>query len=285
MKHVSPPTIIDTAPALLYRGNVMHQRMRPVGHRFDYEVFSLLVDLDRLAEADALSPLFSVNGFNLLSFCEKDHIRGTDETGLRAHIEALLRDAGLAEAPARILLACYPRVLGKVFNPLSVFYAYDATNTLTALVYQVRNTFGEDHTYVCPVEAGEMSPAGIRQARKKFFHVSPFLDMELTYHFRMSYPGETLKWRILETNADGPLLAATYSAKAKALSTGEILRNVMRIPMLTWKILGGIHYEALRLWLKGVTFFRKPEPPARVSYPGAASGREPDHAPVGGTDA
>ncbi|TDH36074.1 DUF1365 domain-containing protein [Pseudohoeflea suaedae] len=285
MKHVSPPTAVDMAPALLYRGTVMHQRMRPVGHRFDYEVFSLLIDLDRLPEADALSPLFSVNGFNLLSFCETDHVRGSDADGLRAHVDTLLKDAGMTEAPARILLACYPRVLGKVFNPLSVFYAYDAAGGLTALVYQVRNTFGEDHTYVCPVEAGDMSPAGIRQERKKLFHVSPFLDMELTYHFRMSFPGETLKWRILETDADGPLLAATYAAKAKPLSTAEILRNVMRIPMLTWKILGGIHYEALRLWLKGVTFFSKPEPPARVSYPGAGAGNKTGHALSSGEDA
>ncbi len=285
MRHVPPPAITDLAPALLYYGNVMHQRMRPVGHRFDYKVFSLLIDLDRMDEADALSRLFSVNRFNLLSFHESDHLRGSDARDLRSHVDTLLRDAGLARKPARILLACYPRVLDRVFNPLSVFYAYDAAGVLTALVYQVRNTFGEDHTYVCPVEPGERSPAGIRQERRKKFHVSPFLGMELSYHFRMAPPGETLKWRILETDADGPLLAATYSAEAQSLDTRAILRNVARIPMLTWKIVGGIHFEALRLWLKGVTFFKKPEPPARISYPGAADGKEAASAPAGGRDA
>ena len=285
MKHTPPPGIVDLAPAVLYSGNVMHQRMRPVGHRFDYTVFSLLIDLDRLDEADRLSPLFSVNGFNLLSFHESDHLRGSDAKNLRAHADLLLARAGLAERPARILLACYPRVLGRVFNPLSVFYAYDAAGGVIALIYQVRNTFGEDHTYVCPVEPGERSPAGIRQERRKKFHVSPFLDMELTYHFRMPPPGETLKWRILETDDEGPLLAATYSAKAGALSTGAILRNVARIPMLTWKILAGIHFEALRLWLKGVGFISKPEPPARISYPDATAGKQSGHAPAGGKDA
>jgi uncharacterized protein len=248
---------------------VMHQRMRPVGHRFDYKVFSLLVDLDRLEEAGRLSPLFSINGFNLLSFHESDHIRGSNSERLRDHVDTLLAEAGLGRNPARILLACYPRVLGRVFNPLSVFYAYDEAGVLVALVYQVRNTFGEDHTYVCPVEPGERSQAGIRQERRKIFHVSPFLGMELSYHFRMVPPGETLKWRILETDADGPLLAATYSAEAQSLDTRAILRNVARIPMLTWKIVGGIHFEAFRLWLKGVTYFSKPDAPARVSYPGA----------------
>jgi uncharacterized protein len=269
MKHVPPPGIADIAPALLYYGNVMHQRMRPVGHRFDYKVFSLLVDLDRLEEAGRLSPLFSINGFNLLSFHESDHIRGSNSERLRDHVDTLLAEAGLGRNPARILLACYPRVLGRVFNPLSVFYAYDEAGVLVALVYQVRNTFGEDHTYVCPVEPGERSQAGIRQERRKIFHVSPFLGMELSYHFRMVPPGETLKWRILETDADGPLLAATYSAEAQSLDTRAILRNVARIPMLTWKIVGGIHFEAFRLWLKGVTYFSKPDAPARVSYPGA----------------
>ena len=285
MKHAPPPGIVDLAPAVLYSGNVMHQRMRPVGHRFDYTVFSLLIDLDRLDEADRLSPLFSVNRFNLLSFYESDHIRGSDADNLRGHVDRLLARAGLAERPVRVLLACYPRVFGRVFNPLSVFYAYDAAGRVIALLYQVRNTFGEDHTYVCPVEPGERTPAGIRQERRKIFHVSPFLEMELTYHFRMPPPGETLKWRILETDAERPLLADTYSATANPLSNVAILRNVARIPMLTWKILAGIHFEALRLWLKGVGFIKKPEPPARVSYPGAAADRKTGHASAGGEDA
>jgi uncharacterized protein len=283
MKHVPPPPVARLEPALLYYGNVMHQRMRPVGHRFDYKVFSLMVDLDHLEEARKLSPLFSVNRFNLLSFHESDHIRGSRADNLRAHVDGLLAEAGLPRRPARILLACYPRVLGRVFNPLSVFYAYDAAGTLQALVYQVRNTFGEDHTYVCPVEESERSAAGIRQVRRKIFHVSPFLGMELSYHFRMAPPGETLKWRILETDADGPLLAATYSARAESLSTSSILRNVARIPMLTWKIVGAIHFEALRLWLKGVAYVEKPEPPARVSYKDGIA-RKGEKASAGGSD-
>lgn len=254
------------APASLYVGDVMHQRMKPVGHRFRYKVYSLLIDLDRLDEADRLSPLFSVNGANLLSFCEADHLRCAAETSLRGHIDTLLRDAGLEQPAARIELACYPRIFGQVFNPLSVYYAYAASEDLVALVYAVRNTFGEHHTYVCKVEPGEITPAGIRQSRSKLFYVSPFVEMETRYNFRMTVPGQQIKWRILETDPTGPLLSATYNGDRRPLSSATILACLLQIPFLTWKIVGGIHYEALKLWLKGVRYVPRPAPPPSASF-------------------
>lgn len=253
-------------PACLYAGDVMHQRMKPVGHRFRYRVYSLLVDLDRLDEADRLSPLFSVNGTNVVSFHEADHLRGSDQPSLRAHADALLAEAGLEQRAARIELACYPRIFGQVFNPLSVYYACDGAGEPLALVYEVRNTFGENHTYVCRIEAGEVTPAGIRQSRSKLFYVSPFVEMEARYNFRMNVPGEQLKWRILETDRTGPLLAATYNGNRRALTTGAILSCLLQIPLLTWKIVGGIHYEALKLWLKGMRYVPRPAPPPSASF-------------------
>lgn len=253
-------------PACLYAGDVMHQRMKPVGHRFRYRVYSLLIDLDRLDQADRLSPLFSVNGTNVVSFHEADHLRGSDQPSLRAHADALLAEAGLEQRAARIELACYPRIFGQVFNPLSVYYAYDGAGEPLALVYEVRNTFGENHTYVCRIEAGEVTPAGIRQSRSKLFYVSPFVEMEARYNFRMNVPGEQLKWRILETDRTGPLLAATYNGNRRALTTGAILSCLLQIPLLTWKIVGGIHYEALKLWLKGMRYVPRPAPPPSASF-------------------
>jgi hypothetical protein len=261
-----PDHTVEPSPACLYVGDVMHQRMKPVGHRFRYKVFSMLIDLDRLAEADGLSPLFSVNRRNVMSFYEADHLRGTSLTSLRAHINALLVDAGIDQPPARIELACYPRIFGRVFNPLSVYYAYDRNKQPLALVYEVRNTFGEHHTYVCKVEDGDMTPAGIRQSRSKIFYVSPFVEMEARYNFRMNLPGEQLKWRILETDESGPLLAATYNGSRRAMSTESILACLLQIPLLTWKIVGGIHYEALKLWLKGMRYVPRPAPPPSASF-------------------
>lgn len=251
--------------AALYVGGVMHQRLKPVSHRFHYTVFNLLIDLDRLNEASGLSRLFSVNRFNWASFYERDHMAGAHES-LRAYADDLLAGAGIDRRAARILLCCYPRILGRVFNPIAVYYAYDENDGLIAVIYEVRNTFGERHTYVCRVEADQISPAGLRQERDKRFYVSPFIAMNMRYHFRMLPPGGTIRWRILETDDDGPLLAATFAGRRQELTTANLANCLLRIPFQTWKIVGGIHFEALRLWLKGTRYIPRGQPPAAVSY-------------------
>jgi DUF1365 family protein len=250
--------------AVLFSGQVMHQRMKPVGHRFSYDVFSLMIDLDRLDEADGLSRCFSVNRGNLLSFHEKDHT-GSGDLSLRAYVDALLSKNGVTMRAARVLLVCYPRILGRVFNPLAVYYVYGGDGALSVMIYEVRNTFGERHTYVCPVSADDVSDAGIRQQCDKLLHVSPFIPMAMRYQFRMLPPGEEIRWRILETDADGPLLSATFSGIQVPLKTGKILRLVARIPHLTFKIVAGIHWEALKLWIKGVRYIPRPQAPEPTS--------------------
>jgi uncharacterized protein len=260
--------ISQNQPAVLYTGKVMHQRMKPFGHRFAYKVFSLFIDLDRLVEANLKSRLFSVDAANIASFHQADHI---DERispiadGIRSYVDKLFETAGM-QRPARVQLFAYPRVLGHVFNPIALYYAYDAANTLIGMIYEVRNTFGERHTYVCPVRQGELSVAGLRQSQDKHFHVSPFIDMKARYDFRLTPPGETLHFRILESDDFGPLLSATFAGTAKILSTKTLAIELMRIPFLGLKIVGGIHFEALRLWLKGAKFRRSPPPPSPASF-------------------
>ncbi len=245
------------AAACLYEGKVMHQRMRPFGHRFSYRVFSLLLDLDRLAEAGRLSRLFSVNRRNWMSFHEKDHL-DQGETGLAGAARDQFRAAGLATPVRRVLLVCYPRIFGHVFNPLSVYYGYDAAENLAGLIYEVSNTFGGRHRYVCPVGPDETGANGVRQQADKLFHVSPFIAMNMRYHFRMLPPGEEIRWRILETSPEGPLLSATFSGTALALTTPALLALFGRIPFLTVSILAGIHWEALKIWWKGAKFIPTP---------------------------
>jgi len=246
------------APAVLYSGAVMHHRMKPKVHRFSYKVFSVLLDLDRLKEASACSWLFSLNRFNLLSFHEKDHGK-RDGSSLRRHIEDLLAKKGVA-APARILLLAYPRLFGYGFNPLSVYYAFNGENRLEAIVYEVRNTFGGIHTYVEPVEPGQLTDGGIRQEQHKEFYVSPFLDMDQLYCFRMLPPGETVRVRILEKDRQGPILAATFSGDQKAFSTRTIVQECLRVPLLSFKVIGAIHWQAFKIWRKRVPFHPRPEP-------------------------
>jgi hypothetical protein len=246
----------------------MHARMKPVAHRFTYQVFSLLIDVGRLAEADRLSPVFSVSRWNLLSFSPKDH-GPRDGSSLQTHVETLLANSGVDIAGGRVLLFCYPRVLGFVFNPLSIYYCYDAQERLVALVYEVRNTFGESHSYVAPIGVSETVGDGVRQERDKLFYVSPFLDMTMRYHFRLQPPADTLKVRILESDAEGPILAATFSGQRSEMRTGALLKAFFAMPLLTFKIVGAIHYEALRLWLKGLRLKPRPAPPEAASYRGA----------------
>jgi DUF1365 family protein len=260
---VSVPTTLSAngavpgEAAVLYVGEVMHARLKPLQHRFVYKVANLLIDIDRLAEANTLSRFFSVGRFNLFSFHERDH--GARDGGLlRAHVDMLMAAAGLERAP-KVLLLCYPRVMGFVFNPISVYFALNGNGTATALIYEVRNTFGESHTYVVPVEPGQQSEAGLRQTRAKRFFVSPFMPMEQRYHFRVMPPGNGVRVRILETDTDGPTLSATFVGQKRGLTARAILGVFAAMPLYTLKIVAAIHWEAVKLWFKGAPYFTRGE--------------------------
>jgi uncharacterized protein len=244
--------------AALYFGEVMHARLKPMGHRFSYRVMSLLIDLDRLAEADRQSPLFGVNRAALYSFSEADHGM-RDGSSLRAYAQRCATAEGIDLSGGRVLLLCYPRLLGYTFNPLSVYFCYRAGGGLALLIYEVRNTFGDIHAYALAVKPGEISEAGVRQQQDKLFYVSPFVEMAMRYYFRVSPPGESVKLRILETDREGPLLSATFNGRRRALTTPALLRSFFALPLVTFKIVAAIHWEALRLWLKGARLVPRPD--------------------------
>lgn len=257
---VSPPD----APLTMYRGLVMHHRMRPKVHRFTYKVYAVLMDLDHQDQIGDMSPVLSHNRWNLFSVHDKDH-GPADGGALRPWANALFAQAGLATPPNRLMLLCYPRILGAVFNPLSVYYGYDENDQLIGIIYEVRNTFGERHAYVAKVENGQMTPAGLRQERDKLFFVSPLMDMAMRYSFNLKPPGETVTIRILENDAEGPILSATFHGDAVPVSTRSLFAEAIRVPFLTAKVVGAIHFEALRLWLKGIKLRERPPAPSRFS--------------------
>jgi DUF1365 family protein len=259
--------------ASLYFGEVMHARLKPVGHRFNYRVMSLLIDLDRLEEADRQSALFGVNRVALYSFNEADH-GDRDAAPLRAYARRRAAEQGVDLAGGRVLLLRYPRLLGYTFNPLSVYFCYHADGKLALVIYEVRNTFGDIHAYALPVKSGEMSDAGVRQEQDKLFYVSPFVEMAMRYRFRVQPPGDCVKLRILETDSEGPLLAATFNGQRRALNTLALLRSFFALPVVTVKIIAAIHWEALRLWLKGVR--PVPRPNAAIDS-GLAIGKGNDY--------
>lgn len=250
--------------ASLYFGKVMHARLKPKMHRFNYNIFSLVMDLDRYDEANKKSKLFSVNEAGLVSFHEKDH-GPRDGSSLRGYINQLLFDGGIPK-PHRISLWCNPRVFGYTFNPLSVYFCYNKNDEVIALVYQVNNTFGQTHSYVASVKSHDETDASIKNSAQKCFYVSPFLDMNMHYHFRIQPPDELLRIRILEHDESGPILSAAFSGSRKILNSKNLIFGIFKTLGLTWKITAGIHFEALILWFKGIKLRARPVPPEKPSY-------------------
>lgn len=238
---------IDTAGAI-YRGTVVHKRVRPRRHELRYSVFALLVDLDRMDELARGLRLFSHNRFNLLSFRDKD-FGAHDGTPPADFIRAKAVEMGISEPLARIRMLAYPRILGFAFNPLTVYFCDAADGRPLLVVYEVHNTFGEHHFYASDMT---LTDGVATHTIKKAFYVSPFNSYEGHYRFTIRPPAESVFTGIVLETADGPLLSAWFDATRRALSDGQLAKLMLAYPFMTAKVVAGIHWEALLLWLKGV---------------------------------
>lgn len=232
------------AGSALYTGWVMHRRRKPTHHRFKYGVFSLLLDLDEIPQLARRLRLFNWNGPGLFSFHDRDH---GDGRPLGAWLDAVLAEAGI-RADGRRQVLCYPRILGYVFNPLSVWFCHDRAGVLQGIVYEVHNTYGERHAYALPCPDGAMA----RQACDKAFYVSPFLSGDCRYRFRIVPPCARVSVAIEETEHGMPVLSASFRGIRRPLSDRTLLGVFFRYPLMTLKVIVAIHYEAARLILKGV---------------------------------
>ncbi|MGF9693831.1 DUF1365 domain-containing protein [Rhizobium sp. 0TCS1.26] len=237
----------------LYAGTVVHARQRPKRHSLRYRVFSMLIDLDDVENLDRSLKLFGYNRRGVFSFWDKDH--GSGETGaLRTWVEGHLRQVGIDKTDTRIRILCYPRMFGYVFNPLTIYFCEDPDGRLLALLYEVCNTFKERHTYIIP--AAGASDGAVRHSCAKAMYVSPFVPMDCTYDFDITPPGERVRIDIHERDADGPLLFAGFAGRRKPLDDRGLLKMLVTYPLMTLKVVAGIHWEAFRLWRKGVPIHR-----------------------------
>ena len=241
----------------LYQGVVTHQRLRPQRHRLGYRIFQMLLDLDELPALDRAHRLFSFNRFNLISFHDRDHGAG-DGAPLRQWVERQLAAAGLDLGGGRVQILCMPRVLGQAFNPLSLYFCHHRSGALAAILYQVNNTFGQRHSYLLQVSATEARH--VRQSCEKLFHVSPFMDMGLRYDFDVRPPTGDLFVGVSASDTEGPLLLARFAARRAELSDRVLGAAFLGHPLLALKVLGAIHWEAVKLLAKGIRL--RPQPPA-----------------------
>lgn len=233
----------------IYVGEVVHRRARPRHHMLRYRVFSLLVDLDRLEAGERLPRLLARGRFGIFSIRLGD-FGPRDGSSLAAFVRHKARDAGIVAPIARVEMLAYPRMLGYAFNPLTLYLLYDAEDRVVMLLHEVRNTFGEHHFYPAPVAAD--ATGMLRHEAEKAFYVSPFNTLEGTYRFTVRPPGAAVFLGIVLSTEDGGLVTAYFSGDRRPLDGRQMLKLALEYPLMTIKIMAGIHWEALRLWLKGV---------------------------------
>ena len=236
----------------IYTGKVIHKRFKPKEHYFKYNVFSLLIDLNELEEINKYIKFFSYNKFNIISFYDKDH-GDRDGSSIKLWVKKNLRNIGIMTEDVRIKLLCYPRIFGYVFNPLSTYFIYNKHSELISIFYEVKNTFGEQHTYIFKAQDEKT----VQNKCKKKFYVSPFIEMDCEYHFKTLNPKEQLSVVINQNDKDGKLLFASQDGISKDFNNKNLILSYLTHPLLTFKIIGAIHYEAFKLWAKRIKLIAK----------------------------
>lgn len=251
-----------------YRGKVFHRRLIAPVYSFYYRVFNVMIDIDHIDTLSNDLTLFSHNRFNLFSFYDRDHLpRGylarQPSGSLRSWVEEGLAEHGIDLQGGRVRLFCYPRMLGFVFNPLSVWYCENEQGELVAILCEVRNTFKERHYYLLKEPDG--GPLNLRHVYRhpKLFHVSPFLPVEGGYEFRFGLNENELDIGIVWINEQQRSMIATQRMTQTALTDKALLKTFFSLPMMTLKVVAAIHWQALKIWLRGARFYRKPEPPQK----------------------
>jgi uncharacterized protein len=241
-----------TFVSALYAGEVVHARARPRRHQLRYRVFSLLLDLDELSVLDRTLRMFGHNRRAVFSFHDADHGDG-EKGGLKAWVTSRLSAAGIDAGDLRVRMLCYPRIFGYVFNPLTVYFCEKRDGTLLAILYEVCNTFHERHTYIIPVANDGQD---VSHSCAKELYVSPFMPMDCRYDFRIRPPGERVRIAINESDGEGHLLFASFAGERREVSDSVLLKSLLTYPLMTLKVMGAIHWEALLLWMKGVPIHR-----------------------------
>jgi len=253
----------STINSCLYKARVMHHRLEPKQHRFHYDIFMFYLDLDEIDSLCKNLRWMSRNKFNLFNFRDKDHLQlprekpDTTKT-TREHITEYLKENGVDIGNGRIMLLTNLCTLGYQFNPVSFYYCYNEQGEVACTIVEVCNTFMEMKPYFL----GANTRAGdhFHLNTTKHFYVSPFIDMDTNFDFNLDIPGEKLQVRIDDFKQDGSrFFISTLSGARVPLTDGKLLQYFFSFPLITLKVIGLIHWQALKLWLKKLPFHKKDE--------------------------
>ena len=250
----------------LYVGNLRHRRFSPRSHEFAYPVYLAFLDIDRLPELMRVSPFASYNGWNVTSYRERDHF-GDPQKPLRQRLAEDASKNGIALSEGQIFLLTHLGYLGYVFNPVSFFYCYDRAGNLSTILAEVKSTFGESHNYwLTPLNERECAAAK-RYTTAKQMHVSPFMDMKLDYDWIFTPPGADLVAHMNTVKEGKAFFDATLKLERRPWERPELHRTLAAFPLMTLRVIAGIHWQALKLWLKHVPVFTHPTKQAKLSPP------------------
>ncbi len=242
----------------LYECTIMHHRLEPLRNRFVYRIFMFALDLDELDTLHASMNLFSRNRFNLFSFRDADHLQ-LGKPSAKENLLEYLRTQGVTEQIGKVLLITNVRVFGYVFNPVSFYYCYAQNGEPFCVVPEVGNTFGEQKPYL--LTAADRSAEGFRKRVTKYFYVSPFIDMDAEFDFQLQLPGEQLHVTINDHKDGKKFFLSTVHGERKPLTDLRLAWYAVRFPFVTLQVITLIHWQALKLMLRKLHFFRKTDNP------------------------
>jgi len=242
----------------LYDCRVVHDRKHPRRHRFGYRIFMFYLDLDELEQLDAHIPILSYNHSNLYSLRDNDHFND-GATSIRGNVDKFLEKHDLLKQRGKVYLLTHLRAFGHVFNPVSFFFVEDGQGDPLCLIAEVANTFKEQKLFL--VSADNCHHGVYRDRQAKQFYISPFSDLDTHIHFNLHIPGDRLAVGIHESQNGEGYFHSTLVGQARALTTKQLLGYTLRFPFITAGIVFGIHWQALRLYLKKIPFRRKSSHP------------------------